>query len=202
MWYCSNTSHVFLFDEPPLIRTYRPVSDVYVWCCSNTCHVFLFDEPPLIRTYRPVSEVYVWCCSNTSHVFLFDEPSLIRTYRHPEGEPHEGENGELEDEVDVDHDSDGRYEGQPRRHEEQRLAVLRLAGDDEEDSYDEDQEEDEEEGCGSRHGAHPTHDDQVEDENQQVQQPHHFHDEHAGLLRGRPGVHPGEYRGAQIRGGL
>jgi len=43
------------------------------------------------------------------------------TYRHPDGEADEGEDGQLEDEVDVDHDRYGWYEGQSWGHEEQSL---------------------------------------------------------------------------------
>jgi hypothetical protein len=43
------------------------------------------------------------------------------TYCHPDGETDEGENGQLENEVDVDHDSYGRHEGQSWSHEQQSL---------------------------------------------------------------------------------
>jgi hypothetical protein len=50
-----------------------------------------------------------------------------RTYHHPDCEPNEGENGQLKDEVDVDHDSYCRHEGQSRRHEQQSLPETQAA---------------------------------------------------------------------------
>jgi hypothetical protein len=46
---------------------------------------------------------------------------LSRTYCHPDGEADEGQDGQLEDEVDIDHHRYGRHEWQPRSHKEQGL---------------------------------------------------------------------------------
>lgn len=80
--------------------------------------------------------------------------------------------------------------------------VLRFPGDDKQHGDDGQQEEHEEEGGGSRHGAHAAHHDQVEDEDQEVEESHHLHDEHAGLLGRWARVHPREDGRTEVRGGL
>lgn len=85
---------------------------------------------------------------------------------------------------------------------EDELPVLGLPGDDEQNGNDCQEKDHKEESGGAWHGAHATHDNQVKDEDQQVQQSHHLHDEHARLLCRRTCVHPRKYGWAQVCGGL
>lgn len=82
------------------------------------------------------------------------------------------------------------------------LLVLRLSWYNEQNSQYEKEKEDQEEGGGAVHVVHAADDDEVEDDDEEVEQQDHLHDEHAGLLRGRSGVHPGEDGGAEVGGRL
>lgn len=79
---------------------------------------------------------------------------------------------------------------------------MRLSGDGEQHGEDGEEKEEEEEGGGAVHVVHGAHDDQVEDDDEQVEQADHLHDEHAGLLGRGAGVHPGEDGRAQVGGRL
>lgn len=80
--------------------------------------------------------------------------------------------------------------------------VLRLAGDDEQDSDDDGEKEEDEVSDNAGVGAHAEHHCQVKDEDEDVEQADHLHDEHARLLSGRSGVYPREDGWAQVCGRL